>query len=294
MRPSDFDSLLANLGARRSGRGWVARCPAHDDERPSLSIGIGNDGRVLLHCFAGCAPSAVRDAVQKGHGINIGDHSTPQDAKQLQARPTDDKSRTAQALKIWAASKWPSGTGVETYLKARGIELLPSDRLRFHTGLRHPSGSVWPSMVALVSQGLDDRPSGIHRTFLAPSFKVKAPASPDKMMLGVCRGGAVRLGGSGSPLLIGEGIETTLSAMQATGLPGWAALSTSGLTSLTLPPDIRDVIILADGDEAGRRASFATGTRWRREGRRVRIAHAPDGKDFNDLVQRRTDEARHD
>jgi hypothetical protein len=39
-------------GVRRSGRGWTARCPAHNDYRPSLSIAAGRDGRVLVHCFA--------------------------------------------------------------------------------------------------------------------------------------------------------------------------------------------------------------------------------------------------
>jgi hypothetical protein len=47
-------------GVRRSGSGWVARCPAHDDRRPSLSIAEGEDGRVLLYCHAGCA---TRDVV---------------------------------------------------------------------------------------------------------------------------------------------------------------------------------------------------------------------------------------
>lgn len=47
-----FLSLLENV--RPSGIGYVALCPAHDDNRASLSIAEGNDGRVLLHCFAGC------------------------------------------------------------------------------------------------------------------------------------------------------------------------------------------------------------------------------------------------
>jgi len=43
------------LGARRTGTGkWQARCPAHSDRSPSLSIREGADGRILLHCFAGC------------------------------------------------------------------------------------------------------------------------------------------------------------------------------------------------------------------------------------------------
>jgi hypothetical protein len=41
-------------GLRSTPRGWQARCPAHDDRTPSLSIAQGNDGRALVHCHAGC------------------------------------------------------------------------------------------------------------------------------------------------------------------------------------------------------------------------------------------------
>jgi hypothetical protein len=44
---------------KRSGDGWVAVCPAHEDRSPSLSITEGRDGRVLLNCHAGCQPSAI-------------------------------------------------------------------------------------------------------------------------------------------------------------------------------------------------------------------------------------------
>ena len=84
--------------------------------------------------------------------------------------------------------------------------------------------------------------------------------------------------------MVGEGIETCLAAMQARGLPAWAALSASGLLALDLPPDVRDVIVLADGDEAGKAAARGAALRWKREGRRTRIAHPPDGMDFNDML----------
>lgn len=48
---------------RPSGRGWSAQCPAHDDRTPSLSIGSGHDGRVLLHCHAGCESEDVVEAL---------------------------------------------------------------------------------------------------------------------------------------------------------------------------------------------------------------------------------------
>ena len=38
---------------------WVARCPAHDDKSPSLSVAETSDGKVLLNCFAGCAAQEI-------------------------------------------------------------------------------------------------------------------------------------------------------------------------------------------------------------------------------------------
>jgi hypothetical protein len=49
--------------ARRNGANWEAKCPAHEDSDPSLSITQGEDGRVLLHCFAGCSQEAVVAAI---------------------------------------------------------------------------------------------------------------------------------------------------------------------------------------------------------------------------------------
>jgi hypothetical protein len=48
---------------RRTGAGWQARCPAHDDRNPSLSVTEGRDGRVLLKCRAGCETPAVLAAL---------------------------------------------------------------------------------------------------------------------------------------------------------------------------------------------------------------------------------------
>jgi hypothetical protein len=139
-------------------------------------------------------------------------------------------------------------------------------------------------MVALVTHGVDDSHLAIHRTFLARDGSGKAPVDPQKMMLGPVRGGAVRLAPAGDALMVGEGIETTLTAMHSRGHPAWAALSTSGLKALELPKDVREVIILADGEEAGRRAARDAAERWRREQRLVRIAYAPEGTDFNDVL----------
>ncbi len=58
------ERLLPRLqNARRSSNGWLACCPAHHDQTPSLSIAEGDDGRVLLRCHAGCSVEAICAAV---------------------------------------------------------------------------------------------------------------------------------------------------------------------------------------------------------------------------------------
>jgi hypothetical protein len=70
--------LLGKLpGAKKSGTGWSARCPAHDDRKPSLSISEGDDGRALVKCHAGCSADAVCAAV----GLKLADLMPPSDGK---------------------------------------------------------------------------------------------------------------------------------------------------------------------------------------------------------------------
>ena len=59
-----LENILSRVhGAKRSGKGWVARCPAHEDRTASLSLNQGDDGRALLKCFAGCEPESVVNAL---------------------------------------------------------------------------------------------------------------------------------------------------------------------------------------------------------------------------------------
>lgn len=63
MTPADtLLDRLDNVKPRGEGQ-WLARCPAHDDRSPSLSVRECDDGRVLVHCFAGCPADDVMAAV---------------------------------------------------------------------------------------------------------------------------------------------------------------------------------------------------------------------------------------
>lgn len=286
------EAIAKALGGHRAGATWMARCPAHDDSSPSLSISAGRDGKVLVRCHAGCNQRDVIAALsERGLWDATGERRrrmTYRPRKNLATEPDSDATaRMEVALSIWRASHGIAGSPAETYLLSRAITLSPPPSLRFHPGLKHASGSIWPAMVALVVHGGTGSPIAIHRTFLARQGHGKALVDPQKMMLGPCRGGVVHLGNPGDVLMVGEGIETCLAAMQASGKPAWAALSTSGLRSLDLPSALREVIVLADGDAPGEAAAQECARRWHREGRSVRIARPPNGMDFNDLLVRR-------
>ena len=278
------EAIAKALGGHRAGRDWMAKCPAHADRTPSLAIREGRDGKILVRCHAGCAQWEVI-SVLKDRGIwTPGGRVSPIVPTVRDDGVDSNRDRSALALKIWDQSVEAAGTPVEAYLRSRGLVNSPPSSLRFHPALKHPSGGTWPAMVGLVTSGLGAKPIGIHRTFLAHDGSAKAPVTPAKMMLGPCRGGVVRLADVGDSIMVGEGIETCLAAMQAIGRPAWAALSTSGLRALDLPDNVIDVVLLADGDDPGEAAAQAAARRLAREGRTVRIARPPKGKDFNDLL----------
>lgn len=59
--------LLRLSGVRQNGPGkWMAKCPAHDDRSPSLSIRQTDDGKILLHCWSGCDSEAILAAIGLG------------------------------------------------------------------------------------------------------------------------------------------------------------------------------------------------------------------------------------
>jgi putative DNA primase/helicase len=297
MTIEEFLDRLRNV--RKAGAGWSAQCPTHEDRRNSLSIRSGTDGRILFTCFADCEKRHILTALDLEWSDVQPASFAPIPGKPRAGRLTlvakrahavhDDPRRTETALRIWRDAEPAAGTIVERYLRARGIDIGVPSTLRYRPGLKHASGGSWPAMVALVTRGADDEAIAIHRTFLSRHGGQKAPVEPQKMMLGPCRGGAVRLAPvTIEPLMVGEGIETCLAAMQATGRPAWAALSTSGLRALDLPPKVREIIILADGDDAGATAAEHAALRWSRQGRRVRIARPPRELDFNDVLLGRT------
>ena len=286
--------LLGRLeGVRRAGpSSWMARCPAHPDRNPSLSIAL-RDGRVLLHCFAGCPPEAVLGAV----GLTWKDLREPdpwawRPPFPSRPRPPEPEAPSPEDRARWE-SLWerarPGHPLLRRYLKARGLSLEPPPTLR----VAFLKGE--PVMVARVEGpgGRFGAPApqmnllGLHLTTLEPDGRGRR----EKRLAKGSRpkGGAIRIYPleAGKPLALAEGIETALAVREATGWPVWALVAASFLKEASLPLEVKEVVVAADHDKAGLEAAKALARRLLREGRKVRLAVPPvEGEDWLDAIKR--------
>ena len=288
----------------RKGCEFVALCPFHNEKTPSFTV---NEDKGFYHCFgcaahgdviafvmafAGCSFREAVEELRGGHGPmspengrRAAERQRHAEAERRRRAEQDAQQRTGDALQIWRRAVPVPGTLVETYLRARGITTPIPPSLRYLAAAKHkPTGLILPAMVAGV-QGPDGRVKAVHRTFLSRNGTGKASVSEPKMSLGPVAGGVVRLARANGRLVVSEGIETGLSVLQATGIPTWAALSATNMVNVILAPDIRDVILGPDGDEAGEKGARQAAKRFVREGRQVRIARPPFGEDFNDMLR---------
>jgi hypothetical protein len=277
------------LKGKRSGRGWTARCPAHDDQDPSLSITESREGVTLVHCFAGCEQGAVIDALRtRGLWAN-GDAShdriiTPETYKAAnEQRERENAERAATVQRIWDEALDPLGTAAEEYLTARKLVLPPELRvfvLRFHPACVWGSGTA-PCLIAAFRAIVGDKLTGIHRVRLdQPEQWPKA----QRKMFGSVAGSAVKLDAAGDRLAVGEGVETCMAARQLGLRPVWALGSASGVENLAPVEGVEHLIILGENDNGtNRRAAESCRDNW--QPRRVTLLRPTGGhKDFNDYI----------
>ena len=285
------DTARALGGGASSGSWSRCVCPIHGGDRLTLALRDSEQG-LIVHCHAGCTRERIFAEL---HRRGLRDNTAPLPGTPrarvecAAARERDRRRRILCALDLWGECYPPQDTLVATYWRSRGlVEPIPSP-IRVHGMMSHrESGARRPAMVALVAH-VEHGPVGVHLTYLATDGSMQAAVEPRKRSLGPVGGGAVRLGDADPTreLVVAEGIETTASVMQATGLPGWAALSANGIRSLVLPPGVCAVLIAADNDAngTGETAARDAARRWLAEGRRVRIAIPPEpGTDFNDVL----------
>jgi hypothetical protein len=279
-RFGEAEQIARALKGDRSGKGWIAKCPCHDDKRPSLSITEGEDGRLLLNCFTGRCTWNEITAELKLRGI-IGTDKSDRARRTLAyvnrtpAEPEPDQD----AFAFWNDGVRLLGTPATNYLERRGIMAKPPS-LRYHCASR--------TMLAAV-QRPDGKVIAVQRTFLTPAGAKAAVALP-RLNTGPFGGGAVRFAAAAQVMGLAEGVETAMSAMAMADIPVWASLGSQRLHRVILPACVREVHIFCDNDEPGHKGADHAAATHRRAGRHVVLRFPPAGvKDFNDLLMAHAD-----
>ena len=265
--------IAGRLGLRRASLGWAGDCPAcgyQDGFRLAEKAGWA-----LWNCVACDDRTLLTEAV------------TGRRSAALPGAVGIDSTKTEQAMRLWQAAQPIQGSPAERYLAGRGLALPDGAALRYLSDARHPTGARAGCMIALAVDAAGVG-KAIHRTFLASGGVGKARLDPPRATLGPVGSAVVRLSElRGDKLLIGEGIETSLSAGLLAGAPAWAALSAGNLARVPLPDSVQEVLVASDHDAPGQRAAWAAADAFVAQGRRVQVI-CPDnpGEDFNDLLQR--------
>ncbi|MEQ8653270.1 MAG: toprim domain-containing protein [Kiloniellales bacterium] len=290
-----IEAIVTELGGRMTGpASGSCRCPAHEDTSPSLSVSLGHDGRLLWHCFAGCETEAVLAALQQ-LGLAAGEGQRVEIDEEALRRIREEEARLLRRRIDWARQTWceslpAAGTDVEAYLRSRAIRSPIPATLRYSPAAYESACRTMPAMIVAVVD-IDGTLTGVHRTFLEGARK--AAIERPKRMLGACAGSAVRLSDGPGRLIVAEGLETGLSVLDSLGGRVWATLSTTGMKRLVLPDQAGELLIMADGEDAGRKAAQRLADRAMASGWTVKIASAPDGMDWNDVAQEAALEAGH-
>jgi putative DNA primase/helicase len=266
-----IDVLLARLdGVHRSGNGYVAKCPAHPDRTPSLSV-REHDGTPLFHCHAGCDPESILAALGLSWSDLLAEGSTASRytwqqhavAAENDGAHLDAAEKKKRCNRIWSECVTlddAKAAPVREYLTARIHPTILSriDRrvMRCHPMLEHYDSisghaGAWAAMVCLV-QAPNGDPVGLHRTWL--DGVGKAPVATPRKSLSAGRsmsGAAIRLMKTDRVLAVSEGIETGLALTHLCGFPVWACMSAVLMTHIQIPERIREVRIAVDMDVSG-------------------------------------------
>jgi putative DNA primase/helicase len=176
----------------------------------------------------------------------------------------DAQERTRAALALWRESLSLPSTLGHRYLTEH--RRLPIERLgdlshvlRWHEGRR--------CVVALMTDPSTAKPTGIHRTFLAPDgSKIERKMLGKQGVVRRCTDDAVTMG-----LGLAEGIEDGLAIMLSGWTPIWSATTAGAIKRLPVLSGIEALTIFADADSAGMKAANNCARRWREVGREVAI-----------------------
>lgn len=304
----NISEIAKQLNAKKSGVGWMACCPAHKDDHPSLWFSDTQTpknplGKLRFQCKKGCDYREIRSAL----GIIGGAELTPeQRAKRINAEPVVEDTlglmvRKRKIKRLWDKSiPIVEGSPVWNYLRNIRKVLKPSTQipavmreipdLGYYESQNDDFVCVgrFPAIITRLDD-INGNMVTIHRTYLALDGSGKAPVEKAKKLMqspvdGCTDGAAIKLFRPVSfvesisdleskrvILGLSEGIESALAAYTLTGIPTWAAWSASGLVKVDLPPEVTDLILFGDNDPAGRKAINDLLERLKEESPTIRV-----------------------
>lgn len=276
--PVDAEARARNIvekldGVWRGTRG-ECRCPAHDDNTPSLSVRLG-DTAILFHCFAGCTPIEILKALDRRR---LHDRAAVAMSK---GKPKRDMS--ALAIRLWQASGPIGGTLAERYLLARGLSPPFPRALRFNPATILGSGAdrrTLPAMIAAVESDLGV--VAVQRTFLDPNDVLRKPLPKPKVSLGLLGTAAIRLAPATDELGLAEGIEDAQSAAEWFGVPTWALGGVERLALVAIPEKVRRVVVFGDRGRAAERLLEKARSHLTGNGRELVVRIPERHADWND------------
>lgn len=243
-------AVAVALQAKKSGASYVAQCPICRNEKYTLNIWLGDDGKIGLRCYY----SILGRCHTIAHVFHLQSLGVDIDQDDL----TGSKHRHSETWpEIWTGGVEITGTAADEYLFRRGIDItqLPPvylKQLKFLPKFKHPTGPRLPTMIGIMRNALTNASQALHRTYLNPMGTDKADVTPNKMTLGDPKCGVIKFGEPKNGVIaVGEGIETCLSFHLMFGVNVWCATAVGHLLEILFPTDIKEVIWIVDRDEPG-------------------------------------------
>jgi putative DNA primase/helicase len=279
-RPSQAERIARALNGRRSGSGWMAYCPCHNNvNTPSLSVRDGDSGP-LLKCFgASCDPGNILSVLRR-RGLLDDDRPDKDRPTPASRAKANDNGRLA--FDIWNQSVSLAGTLGEVYLTKRGLWLPPGAEMRFHPRCPRERDKQ-PAVIWLLRDIFTNRPRAIQRRFLLPDGTKDGPPKS----LGPSAGTVWKLSDDEDVtygLGLCEGHADALKVLHMGWSPVWVTSGTGTMMRFPVLDGIRSLTIFKDADNPGNMAAEVCAARWREAKREVRIVPPLGAKDFGEMA----------
>lgn len=280
MTAEEFAEQVAatfNTRPRRHGRELRVPCSLHEADggvhRPSMAVWDKGGGRFAFRCLTGCSQAALKDAL-KARGVAVPRNGPRTTEQQLAAAKANEERRVGSLQRakasLLAAEHIQVDDPVDAYLQSRGISI--HGRNDFLTVLKAPDPEIVTTglagerfaLLGLICDLSTLRQKPIRSTGIM-TLSLNNDGTPRlvdgkkfRSIVGTQAGFGVPFGKIGPHMVVAEGLETAISALELLGGDFCVAtLSASNMPNLAIPEWVRKVTIVEDNDGAGVAAAAA-------------------------------------